>query len=111
MARLERLRTANDEVIGYEVSSLPASLVPNPQAVGASLYAFMNEHNLDIARAAEEISSDLTDRVMSERTGFPEMTPLLVLTRTSYMANGRAMELTWSYFRADYYRYLVELND
>lgn len=111
VARLERLRTANDEVIGYEVSSLPASLVPEPDNIGNSLYAYMNDNNLDIARAVEEISADLTDRAMSERTGFKEMTPLLVLTRVSYMANGRALELTWSYFRADYYRYVVELND
>lgn len=111
VARLERLRTANDVVIGYECSTLPESFLPDPNKVGPSLYRYMTDNNLNIARAAEEIDAFSCDEHMAKITGFELGKALLRLTRVSYMANGRALELTYSYFRSDYYRYVVELND
>ena len=37
VARLERLRLADDVVMAYEVSVLPASVLPRPESVGGSL--------------------------------------------------------------------------
>ncbi|QLG88946.1 GntR family transcriptional regulator [Chitinibacter bivalviorum] len=111
VSRLQRLRTANDVVIGYESTSLPSSILPDPNAVGTSLYQFMNEHNLVIAKAVEEIDAFSCDAAMAALCGFELNKALLRLTRVSFLPNGRAFELTYSYFRSDYYRYVVEFND
>lgn len=111
VARLQRLRTANDLVIGYESSSLPASLVPNPEEIGASLYQYMQEKQLVIAKAVEEIDAFSCDQSMAQLCGFELGKALLRLTRVSFLPNGRAFELTYSYFRSDYYRYVVEFNE
>jgi GntR family transcriptional regulator len=111
VARLERVRTANFQIIGFERTSLPALFMPDPELVGNSLYQYMTEHQIIIARAVEEIDAVICDAAMAERSGLPEGIPLLRLTRVSYLQNGQAVELTYSFFRSDYYHYVVELDD
>jgi GntR family transcriptional regulator len=48
---------------------------------------------------------------MAQLCGFEQGKALLRLTRVSFLPNGRAFELTYSYFRSDYYRYVVEFNE
>ncbi|WP_028454059.1 GntR family transcriptional regulator [Chitinilyticum litopenaei] len=110
VARLERIRTANDIVIGYERSTLPHSLLPDPLQVGASLYEYMEAQQLHVARAVEEITAINCDAAMAARCGLPVGQPMLRLTRVSAMQSGQLIELTYSYFRSDYYHYVVELN-
>ncbi|WP_348943799.1 GntR family transcriptional regulator [Chitinibacter sp. FCG-7] len=110
VSRLQRLRTANDQVVGYESTTLPSHILPNPDEVGASLYQYMHEHQLVIAKAMEEIDAYICDQAMAELCGFVPGQALLRLTRVSFLPNGRAFELTYSYFRSDYYRYVVEYN-
>ncbi|WP_373974183.1 GntR family transcriptional regulator [Chitinibacter sp. SCUT-21] len=111
VSRLQRLRTANEVVVGYESTSLPANIVPNPDEIGSSLYQYMHDKQLIIAKAVEEIDAFSCDSAMAELCGFELGKALLRLTRVSFLPNGRAIELTYSYFRSDYYRYVVEFND
>lgn len=111
VARLERLRTAGDIIIGYERTAMPNTFVPDPDQIGDSLYRFMAEHDLHISRASEEIEAYACDSTMAKHCQLENGHPMLKLTRVSYLANGRALELTHSYFRSDYYRYVVELNN
>lgn len=111
VSRLERVRTANMQAIGFERTSLPSIFMPNPKLVGNSLYQYMTENQLGISRAVEEIDATICDQAMSEKSGLPLGIPLLRLTRVSYLQNGRAVELTYSFFRSDYYHYVVELDD
>ncbi|XZG70172.1 GntR family transcriptional regulator [Chitinibacteraceae bacterium HSL-7] len=111
VARLSRVRTANDELIGFEISTLPSQFLPDPIAVGTSLYEYMSRHQLEIARATEEIDAVICSAEQSARYGLPAGQSLLRLIRLSYTPTGRAMELTYSYFHSDYYHYVVELAD
>lgn len=111
VARMERVRLANEIIIGYERSSLPTSILPDPLQVGTSLYQYMADHQLHIARAVEEIEAVVCDAEMAARCGLAEGQALLKLSRVSALQNGQIIELTYSYFRSDYYHYVVELND
>lgn len=110
VARLDRLRTAGDYIIGYERTTMPDTFVPEPDKVGDSLYQFMASNDLHIVRASEEIEAYACDEDMAKHCKLAVGHPMLHLTRTGYLSNGRALELTHSYFRSDYYRYLVELS-
>lgn len=110
IARLERIRLANDVVIGYECSSLPASLLPEPQGVEHSLYTSLAANQLTIGRAVEEVGAEMCNPAMAIQCGLTSGQAMLRLTRVAYLADGRPLELTQSYFRSDYYHYEVELN-
>lgn len=110
VARLIRLRTAGDSIIGYERTTMPDTFVPEPETIGDSLYKFMASNNLQVVRASEEIEAYVCDEEMAKLCKLSVGHPMLHLTRTGYLSNGRALELTHSYFRSDYYRYLVELS-
>ncbi|MBE9610085.1 GntR family transcriptional regulator [Chitinilyticum piscinae] len=109
VARLERIRLANDIAIGYECSSIPASLLPYPEQVEHSLYDWMQKHQLVIVRASEEVGAETCNPAMAIQCGLTSGQAMLRLTRISYLADGRPVELTHSYFRSDYYHYQVEL--
>eukprot|EP01032_Pedospumella_encystans_P027367 gene27367-30934_t len=55
VARLERLRLADDVVMAYEVSVLPQSVVPRPEAIGDSLYEFLDASGKAPSRALQHI--------------------------------------------------------
>lgn len=111
VTRFDRLRIAGDIVIGYELTSFPEVYLPKPQDIKTSLYSYMEENNLHVVRASEEIEAFNCDEKMSELTGLPVGLPMLCLTRVGYMASGEPLEYTASYFQSRYYRYVVELHD
>lgn len=111
VTRFDRLRIAGDIVIGYELTSFPEVYLPKPQDIQTSLYSYMDEHDLHVVRATEEIEAFCCDEKMSELTGLPLGLPMLCLTRVGYMASGEPLEYTASYFQSQYYRYVVELHD
>ncbi len=55
VARLKRLRKADDTVMAIEMSTLPASIMPRPQAVGDSLYEYLDGIGKPIVRALQHI--------------------------------------------------------
>ncbi|UXY14429.1 GntR family transcriptional regulator [Chitiniphilus purpureus] len=110
VVRLERLRLADEVVMGMEVSSLPATLVPDPAQIGESLYAFFEARGIVVTNAIQRIEALVCDARLAQLCGCPEGSPVLHLIRISYGAEGQPIELTHSYFRSDYYRFVVELK-
>ena len=110
IVRLERLRLANDVVLGLEVSSLPQDVVPDPQAIEGSLYTYLAQQNHAVTTATEYISAQIAGEDFSAKTGIAVGTPLLHLVRISNNVQGRPIELTLSWFRSDYYRCFADLR-
>src|SRR5258706_6334197 len=50
---LRRLRRADGIVMAVEHSALPASIVPDPQAIGDSLYRYLEQRGLPVVRALQ----------------------------------------------------------
>ncbi len=62
VARLTRLRLANDQPIALEVTSLPGDILPDPQLVENSLYQELAKSDIRPVRAIQRISArNLTD--------------------------------------------------
>jgi GntR family transcriptional regulator len=110
VARLERLRLADDVVMAYEVSVLPYSVVPDPQAVGASLYAYLSGINKAPVRALQHIRAMNSSAQLAEQLGVPEGQAVLFITRVAYLGTGEAVELTHSYCRSDHYDFVAEMR-
>ena len=110
VARLERLRLADDVVMAYEVSVLPYSVMPDPQAVGASLYAYLQSIGKAPIRALQHIRAMNASDTLAEQLGVPHNQAVLFITRIAYLESGEAVELTHSYCRSDHYDFVAEMR-
>ncbi len=110
VARLERLRLADSVIMAYEVSVLPASLLTNPEAVSGSLYSHLALGGNAPVRALQHIRALNADAKLAALLEVPVHTAVLFITRVGYLAGGRAVELTHSYCRSDYYDFVAEMR-
>lgn len=111
VARLERLRLADNFVMAYEFSVLPGTVVPFPAAVGESLYAFLKERDLAPVRAIQHIRATNAGEALAEKMGVSPHQALIFVSRTGYNRNGQPVELTHSYCHSDYYDFVAELRE
>jgi len=110
VARLERLRLADDVVMAYEVSVLPFGVLPDPAAVGDSLYAYLAQINKSPVRALQHIRAINATGVLAGQLGVPDGQAVLFITRLAYLESGEAVELTHSYCRSDHYDFVAEMR-
>lgn len=110
VARLERLRLADQVVMAYEVSVLPATVLPDPEAVSSSLYNHLARSGHSPVRALQHIRALNADARLAGLLEVPSGTAVLFVTRVGYIASGKAVELTHSYCRSDYYDFVAEMT-
>jgi GntR family transcriptional regulator len=110
VARLERLRLADDVVMAYEVSILPQSVVADPMAVEGSLYEYLTSIHQAPVRALQHIRALNAQPRLAEQLGIPDRQAVLFITRIGYLESGQAVEMTHSYCRSDYYDFVAEMR-
>ena len=110
VARLERLRMADDVVMAYEVSTLPQSIVSNPEQIGDSLYQYLESVGKAPVRALQHIRAMNASAELARQLEVPEGQAVLFITRIAYLESGQAIELTHSYCRSDHYDFVAEMR-
>ena len=110
VARLERLRLADDVVMAYETSVIPATILPRPEGVGDSLYAHLDKTGHMPVRALQHIRAMNASATLAGQLGIPEGKAVLFITRVGYLESGQAVELTHSYCRSDHYDFVAEMR-
>lgn len=110
VARLKRLRLADDVVMAVEESCLLGELLPDPGAVEGSLYAWLDAAGTPVTRALQQITAVNADAEMAALAQVPEGQALLKVTRVGYLADGTPAELTVTWCRTNYYDFTVELT-
>ncbi|SOC54171.1 transcriptional regulator, GntR family [Chromohalobacter canadensis] len=110
VARLKRLRLADDVVMAVEDSCLPESILPEPEGVGQSLYATLEARGKTVERALQHLTAVNADAELAALAEVPKGEALLKVTRLGYLADGTPAELTITYCRTDYYDFMVELH-
>ncbi len=110
VARLVRLRTANDMAIALERTSLPDDLLPKPEAVENSLYHALSGRNIRPVRANQRIRAVLLGDEEAELLGVPLGSAALSIQRIAYLETGRVMEVSTALYRNDAYDLVAELT-
>lgn len=110
VARLERLRLADDVGMAYEATVLPQSVLPDPAAVEGSLYEYLDSVGQAPVRALQHIRAANCPAWVADLLGIPDGHAVLDITRTGFLASGQAIELTRSYSRSDYYDFVAEMK-
>lgn len=110
VAHLERLRLADGVPMAYEVSVLPLAVLPRPQALEDSLYAWLSAQGHAPVRGTQHIRACNADGATAQRLQVAVGMALLHVTRTALDADGLAVEFTQTYCRSDYYDFVAELT-
>ncbi|SAK39601.1 GntR family transcriptional regulator [Caballeronia pedi] len=110
VASLRRLRRADGIVMAVEQSTLPVAVVPDPLAIGASLYRYLEERGSSVVRALQHFRAVNAGAEVARLMGVAPRAALLVITRIGYSTDQRAIELTDTYCRDDYYDFVAELH-
>ncbi|MDX8527152.1 GntR family transcriptional regulator [Mesorhizobium sp. MSK_1335] len=110
VARVARLRIANDTPLAIERAAISASVLPDPEAIGSSLYAALGTTGNRPVRAVQRISAtnlgDADALLLEVSSGVAG----LQIERISYLASGKVIEFTRSVYRGDAYDFVAELR-
>ncbi|MCO7176265.1 GntR family transcriptional regulator [Sporolactobacillus kofuensis] len=109
---IKRVRLANDEPIGIEISYLPVRVFPEltEKKADPSLYQYIEkECGLKIHHAEQSLEASLVTNEEAEILKIPNGSPLLLIERCSFLESGQPIEQTLSLFRADRYKFTITL--
>lgn len=110
VARLGRLRMANQIPLAIERASLSSEILPDPDAVKTSLYEELGRNGFRPIRAVQRISACNLKKEDAELLGVKEGDAGLAIERLSYLASGHVAEYTRSLYRGDAYDFVAELT-
>ncbi|HSY29123.1 MAG TPA: GntR family transcriptional regulator [Burkholderiaceae bacterium] len=110
MSRLRRLRTADNIVMIIESSAIPTQYLPDPKAVGDTLYGYLDARNAMPVRALQHIRATNANAEQARLANIKPDAAMLHIMRIGYLENGAPIELTHSYCRSDYYDFVAELR-
>jgi GntR family transcriptional regulator len=110
VARLRRLRLADGDVMAYEATSLPESILPDPAIVRDSLYEHLAKTRQSPVRATQHIRAVNASAKVAKLLSITDGKAVLFTTRVGFLESGAAIELTYSYLRSDYYDFVAELR-
>jgi GntR family transcriptional regulator len=110
VARISRLRLTGDVPLAIERASLSSRILPDPLAIGDSLYKHLDKSGNRPVRAIQRIRAANLDEENAHLLQVPVGSAGLNIERTSYLASGRVIEFTRSIYRGDTYDFVAELR-
>jgi GntR family transcriptional regulator len=108
--RYHRLRFADGLPMAIEYSTIPAYCLPRLEAVTDSLYGALAAAGSSPVRALQRLRAILFNQEQAALLSVAEGDPGLLIERSAFMENGRAVEFTQSFYRGDAYDFVAELT-
>lgn len=108
--RFHRIRFADEQPMALEQSTIPGWGLPGLDAVGDSLYAALDAAGARPVRALQRLRAVLFDEEQGRLLGVEPGAPGLFIERRGFLEDGRAIEMTHSWYRGDAYDFVAELN-
>jgi GntR family transcriptional regulator len=108
--RFHRLRFADDEPMALEYCTVVASCLPSLEAVGPSLYEALERSGCRPVRALQRLRALLLNEDQAKLLEAQPGDAGLLVERLGYLRDGRAVELSQSFYRGDTYDFVAELN-
>jgi GntR family transcriptional regulator len=108
--RLSRLRLASDVPMAIEHAVIPQRYIPDPTSIGASLYDALEARNFRPVRALQRLRAMVLTDADAALLDVEPGSPTLYIQRIAYLVDGRCVEFTRSYYRADTYDFISEMT-
>ncbi|PRG89231.1 GntR family transcriptional regulator [Burkholderia multivorans] len=97
-------------LVGFTAKMRQRGFMPDPLALGASLYEYLEARGMNVVRALQHFRAVNATREIAKWMAVKPGAALLVITRIGYGADQRAIEVTETYCRDDYYDFVAELK-
>lgn len=110
VSRLKRLRSINAVPMALEHTSIPADILPHPDHINGSLYDALRAQNTAPVRATQRIRAYNLNKSEADLLDMRADAAVLRITRHSFLASGRAVELTIGLYRSDLYEITSDLS-
>lgn len=110
---IKRIRLAEEEPMALERTYISANKVKGltEEIVQQSLYKYIEEKlHLKIAKGTQEIEAVLVNGEEVECLKIPEHSPIMLIQRTTSLEDGTIFEVVKSSYRADRYKFMIELT-
>lgn len=110
---IKRIRLANQLPMAYETNYIPANLVKGltEGIVNHSLYDYIeNQLGLKISKATQIIEASTVKKEEQGYLDLPAGAPVLVMERNSFLENEQPLELVKSVYRADRYKFFINMK-
>ncbi|WP_394138465.1 GntR family transcriptional regulator [Cytobacillus oceanisediminis] len=110
---MKRVRYIDEVPYGFQELIVPEYLVPDLGSLDLekeSLYSHLKEINKPIKNAEQRMEAVINNEV-AEKLGISKNIPFFFFDRTSYLEDGRPVELLHSFFRGDKFSYTINLSD
>jgi len=111
VARLARVRIADDEPLAIEHATVVADLLPAMERIGDSLYAALDMKGNRPVRGVQKIRASLATPIEAGLLSIKEGSEVLRIERRTYLADGTPVEFTRSAYRGDRYEFVSELRE
>jgi len=108
--RLSRLRLASDVPMAIEHAVIPQRYIPDAAMIGASLYDALEARNFRPVRALQRLRAMVLNEADAALLDVQPGSPTLYIQRIAYLLDGRCVEFTRSYYRADTYDFISEMT-
>ena len=108
--RLVRVRRAGGRALAYERTIVPFDLLGDPDLVTNSLYEVLERLGLSPVRALQRLRAVAFDEQQAAAIEVPVGSAGLFIERRAFLADGRAVEFTHSWYRGDAYDFVAELH-
>ena len=110
--RIERLRSANEEIICILISYLPSSLrIKLEDDFTGSLYDLLEtKYEIPIVKGDQLIEASAANKYEAGLLGVRRGFPVLCMTRVTYTTSNKPIELVEGIYRADRYKYGITLK-
>lgn len=107
--QLHRLRLGDGVPLAVEFATVPVRYLPDPEMVGASLYAALTKLGARPVRATQRLRARALPAREATLLELEIGVPALYIERASRLASGVVVEFTRSYYRADTYDFVSEM--
>ena len=108
--RFNRLRFADDAPMSVEYATIVAACLPSLEAVQSSLYEALEQSGNRPVRALQRLRAVLLTREQADLLCAKPGDAGLLVERVGFLASGRAIEFSQSYYRGDTYDFVAELG-
>ena len=108
--RFDRVRYADGAPMAIEYSIVSAFCLPSADVVGDSLYNALGEAGYRPVRALQRLRAVLFDAQQAALLGAREKDAGLLVERRGFLADGRIVEVSRTYYRGDTYDFVAELT-
>lgn len=109
--RFARVREADGLSMALERSTIAAFALTSAEQVEDSLYAALEANGCRPVRALQRLRAALIAKAEADLLGIEPGAPVLFIERRGFLADGRTVETTLSWYRGDAYDFVAELSD